>query len=51
MALTIYQGKQYLFVNLGGTADMISPLQLGRGFFYAQRSKDEKSSQTKEEIQ
>ena len=32
-----------MFVNLGGTAEMISPLQLGRGFFYAQRSKDEKT--------
>ena len=51
MALTIYQGKQYLFVNLGGTAEMISPLQLSRGFFYAQWSKDEKNSQMKEEIQ
>ena len=43
MALTIYQGKQYLFVNLGGTAEMISPLQLGRGFFMLNGQKMKKT--------
>jgi|GEM_PF-3278169 len=52
MALTIYQGKQnILFKIWGGPAKIFPPLNLGGGFFYAQWSKDEKNSQTKEEIQ
>ena len=44
MALTIYQGKQKLFVNLEWyPGNDFAPLQFGRGF-YAQRSKDEKQS-------
>ena len=33
MALTIYLGKRVSFVNLGGTAEVISPLQLAGAFF------------------
>ena len=51
MALTIYLGKRDSFVNLGGTAEDISPLQLAGAFFMLSSKKDEKSSQTKEEIQ
>ena len=43
MALTIYQGKQYLFVNLGGTAEMISPLQLAGAFFMLSGQKMKKA--------
>ena len=43
MALTIYQGKQYLFVKLGGTAEMISPLQLAGAFFMLSGQKMKKA--------
>ena len=51
MALTIYQGKQKFVCKFGWYRGNDFAPATGRGFFYAQWSKNEKSSQTKEEIQ
>ena len=51
MALTIYQGKQKIVCKFGWYRGNDFAPAIWQGLFYAQRSKDEKNSQTKEEIQ